>query len=146
MLNRLAGVTGIIPTRVITAARMLPYGCAAAWYAITDKESVGKWINTAESWDARQGGLWKLNSPSGAVGTGWFTQVKEMAELSFSWNWVAPKLAPTHCTIRLEETEDGTLISVYHHGWGFGELWDHEIADCKNGWNMCLTSLAALGK
>jgi hypothetical protein len=85
-------------------------------------------------------------SPRRETGHGWFTHCKKHEELAFSWNWYAGDLAPTHARLILEQTEDGTLIRIFHHGWGYGPEWDHELNDCKNGWNVCLTSLAKLVK
>jgi uncharacterized protein YndB with AHSA1/START domain len=142
-LNALAQHVGIIPTRAITAVKMMPAAAGQVWHAMTTAERIGKWINEASCWDARLGGHWEMLAGE-AVGRGWFTHFDPYRELGMSWSWYEAELAPTHARLRLAATEDGTLVTVMHHGWGFGAQWDHELDDCRNGWSACLNGLRKL--
>jgi len=142
-LNALAQHVGTIPTRVITATRMMPVPAGPVWHAMNDPELIGKWINPCRVWDARLGGRWEMIAGT-HVGSGWITRFEPFRELGLSWSWYEGDLAPTHALLRLEATEDGTLVTVVHHGWGYGPAWDHELDDCRNGWSACLNGLRRL--
>ncbi|MGI8949345.1 MAG: SRPBCC family protein [Ornithinimicrobium sp.] len=102
------------------------------------------WENTRYEVDFREGGHYRVESPSGGVGVlGTFTRIDEPHSIEMTWVWLDEpgEQAPTgpEETVRVDFTaQDGTLVTVTHRVAGA------PAADgYREGWTFVLGNLAA---
>ena len=143
-----AGRSGVVEMRVTIAAR-----ASTVFRFFTEPERFAQWMGGGATGqpvpgttiDARPGGAMVVTYPGGARALGEVVEVDEPRRIVFTWGYEggANGMPPGSCrvTITLEETADGTSVTLRHEGISTEEVRKgHET-----GWRFYLSVLAAKG-
>jgi len=101
------------------------------------------WLGTDVDFDARPGGIYKVNVVGDHHALGEFTEVVENEKVVFTFGWNEPghpiPAGSTKVAITLIPEGDETLVRLVHSG-----LPDDAITDHENGWQFFLDRLATV--
>jgi uncharacterized protein YndB with AHSA1/START domain len=130
---------------------IVPVDRTAVWCAWTDPTELARWFGREARVELRPGGpyeiLFMMDNPPGLQGgEGNTVQSYEPGRfLAFTWN-APPQFGPlrderTWVRIELEDTDEGTRVTLTHYGWRDGEDWAAVRAYFENAWNMVMAAL-----
>lgn len=117
-----------------------------AW---TDPNELERWFFTDCQIDARLGGVYRFNwrakdNPNrDHARFGTILDFEEPRALSFEWDGFRIKRQekPTAVSISIEDTEDGSMLTLVHSGWGDEPEWQEERRSHIAGWSFYLDNL-----
>lgn len=129
------------------------------WDALVDPQQVGIWAAAKANISPVRGGayelFWRPESPESQSTIGCrITAIAPRRYLAFTWrgpdelaalmNEGDPPPPPTHVTITVSATSDGTDLQVRHVGFQHGDAWREAVAWHARAWTACLDNLEAL--
>lgn len=120
--------------------RVLPAPPERVWRALTDPAALVEWFwprasyGTVAETDPRPGGKYRIDAPkAGIAAEGEYVTVEPPHRLVMTWRW-ADEPTETLVTIELEDTAEGTALTLLHEHFDTDEARDgHE-----QGWSDCL--------
>lgn len=131
--------------RSIQFSEIIPAPIGQVWQAWTTEEGVRTFFAPECRIDLAPGGAYEMyfdvDSPAGSKGGEGckLLAFDEPHMLSFTWN--APPELPlirsqfTHVMVHLSSISDNeTLVTLVHDGWGNSEKWDEGIAYFERAW------------
>jgi uncharacterized protein YndB with AHSA1/START domain len=112
-------------------------------YAFLIKPGKQTWLGSDVEFDARPGGIYKVNVVGDHRALGAFTEVVENEKVVFTFGWDEPghpiPAGSTTVAITLIPEGDETLVRLVHSG-----LPEDAISDHENGWQFFLDRLATV--
>jgi uncharacterized protein YndB with AHSA1/START domain len=109
----------------------------------TDPEKMARWMGIDLKLDPVPGGVLRVDVNGGDVAVGKFVEVDPPSRVVFTWGWEgSPDLPPGSTTVevRLTADDDGTLLSLRHHGLPPSRAKSH-----SEGWRHYLGRLQLAG-
>jgi uncharacterized protein YndB with AHSA1/START domain len=123
--------------------RVLPSAPEEVWFALTDPHALETWFwpsktfGTVAEADPRPGGGYRIDAPkAGIAAAGEYVTVEPPRLLVMTWRW-CDEPAETLVTIKLDETADGTVLTLIHERFADGQDRDGHA----QGWSDCLDRL-----
>ena len=112
-------------------------------FALLIEPGMQSWLGTDVEFDARPGGLYKLNVGGDHPALGEFVEVTPNEKVVFTFGWNEPghpiPAGSTKVAITLLAKGDETLVRLVHSG-----LPDDAISDHEEGWQHFLDRLATV--
>lgn len=112
---------------------------------LTDPEQYVRWKGKLAQLDARPGGIFRVEFPSGTdIVSGKFVEVVPPKRVVFTWGWEGNAYVPPGAStveIDLEASGDGTRLRLVHRGLPESALGTH-----TEGWDFFLPRLIAAGE
>jgi uncharacterized protein YndB with AHSA1/START domain len=110
------------------------------WEFLVDPEKATRWMGQTASFDARQGGMYRVEVIPGNTASGEFVELDPPRRLVYTWGWepggIDKSTPPGTSTIEieLEPTGDGTVLRFMHRDLPNEEAvqshahgWDHYL-------------------
>ncbi len=111
------------------------------WEYLVDPEKAVRWWGLSATFDARPGGVFRMDVISGSTASGEFVEVDPPRRLVYTWGWESggggPEVVPPgSSTVEIDLVPDGegTLLRLVHRGLGsaaavegHGAGWDHYL-------------------
>lgn len=103
---------------------------------LTEPEKMVKWMGIEATFEARPGGLYRVNVNGEDVARGEVVEVTPPRRVVYSWGWEGGDVLPpggSRIEITLEEEDGGTHLRMVHSGIPtrmvapHGEGWDHYV-------------------
>ena len=112
-------------------------------FALLIEPGMQSWLGTDVEFDARPGGLYKINVGGDHPALGEFVEVTTNERVVFTFGWNEPghpfPAGSTQVAITLIPDGDETLVRLVHSG-----LPDDAISDHEEGWQHFLDRLATV--
>ena len=114
----------------------------AVWEFLVDPDKATRWMGQAASFEARPGGLYRVEVIPGHTARGEFVELDPPRRLVYTWGWESgsgSKVTPGSTTIEIElrPNGDGTTLRFRH------DLPSAEAAESHaHGWDHYLERLA----
>jgi uncharacterized protein YndB with AHSA1/START domain len=112
-------------------------------FAFLIEPGMQSWLGTDVEFDARPGGIYKVNVVGDHPALGQFTEVVENEKVVFTFGWNEPghpiPAGSTKVAITLIPEGDETRVRLVHSG-----LPEDAITDHENGWQFFLDRLATV--
>jgi uncharacterized protein YndB with AHSA1/START domain len=112
-------------------------------FALLIEPGMQSWLGTDVEFDARPGGLYKINVGGDHPALGEFVEVTPNEKVVFTFGWNEPghpiPAGSTNVAITLIPEGDETLVRLVHSG-----LPDDAISDHEEGWQHFLDRLATV--
>lgn len=109
------------------------------WQFLVDPDKATRWMGQSASFDARPGGLYRVEVIPGHTASGEFVELDPPHRLVYTWGWESGKgseVRPGSTTIEIQlvPDEEGTLLRFSHRGLPTAEAaqshahgWDHYL-------------------
>lgn len=132
----------------VTITRILPVPRARIYQAWTSELALAQWFAPQGDWscdmkaDVRVGGAYRfeMRSPDDVfIVSGTYERIFENELISFTWKWEDTDFEPSDSlvTVRLEDAQNGTLITITHERLSSTESEEEH----SKGWNAVLNRL-----
>jgi uncharacterized protein YndB with AHSA1/START domain len=116
----------------------------AVWEFLVDPQKATRWMGERATFEARPGGLYRVDVIPGNTAVGEFVELDPPSRLVFTWGWepggVDTRVAPGSSTVEIElvPSGEGTTLRFRHYG-----LPNEEAAQSHaHGWDHYLDRLA----
>jgi uncharacterized protein YndB with AHSA1/START domain len=140
-------------TRSVETTKHMPVSPDRVIEAFLDAEELASWWKVSRSLTERkQGGIWSVAWDDwGADETqhAWIGVIDEVTADKLVIGHLVmlepdmPLLGPMQLEIRVESAEGGSIVSVSHRGYGYGDHWDSFYQEVVAGWDHVLGDLQA---
>jgi uncharacterized protein YndB with AHSA1/START domain len=112
--------------------------------AITDSESIVKWLCDRAQISLRNGGPYSLGWKDGPTHTGTVLDLVPGKSITLSWAWPGVDLTGTKFTLAVEEKGEGSLLTVEHSGFPRSERWTDLYGGAEWGWTYFAMNLKSV--
>jgi uncharacterized protein YndB with AHSA1/START domain len=107
---------------------------------LTEPGLLAQWLGLSQNFDARPGGIFRVEISPGNIAAGVFSEVKPYHRVAFTWGWESAdsalaslKPGASLVEIELEARNGGTLVRLRHSGLPeelqgiHGERWSYRL-------------------
>jgi uncharacterized protein YndB with AHSA1/START domain len=112
--------------------------------AVTDPESIVKWLRDTARVSLHKGGANSLGWKDGPTHTGTVLAFVPGKRITLSWAWPGVDLAGTKFTLAVEKKGEGSLLTVEHSGFPRSEGWTDLYGDAEWGWTYFAMNLKSV--
>lgn len=116
----------------------------AVFRAITDPQSLTKWLCDRAELMPKKGGTYLLGWNDGPTHTGKVTDFRKGRRISLAWNWPGVSLEGTIFSLSVSAEKEGTILVVKHTGFPKSERWADLYGGAEWGWAYFAMNLKSL--
>ena len=131
-------------TRTIRLRAFVPVSPATAFQAVSEPESLARWLLDRATIVPRKGGRYAFTWEGGPTHQGTVLQFARGKRIAISWQWpgIEDQLM-TKLALSVEPKKRGTVVTLTHSGFPKQERWIDLYGGAIQGWTYFLMNLKA---